>query len=252
MTDSPTHLPARRDAALTPAEAGDMPDLVRYAIGNQVPVEVLERIVALQERIMERDARAAFFEAMTRFRAECPQPKKTRQNIQFTVTRNGVKRPSMYSPLEEIDRVARPVAAKHGLTWTWDTLVDGDLIHYDCRLMHVMGHTQVSRVSLPHESKSGASPQQKFGSTQQYGMRYSLLAALGLTTADEDLDGAQAESCETITEEQLADLEALIEEVKADRARFLKFLGVENLSSLPVARLQGAIQALEAKRKGAS
>ena len=221
-----------------PAGAGEIPDMIRWALENDANVEVMERIVALQERVSLQNARMAFSQALSAFRAECPQPKKTRENIQFSVTRGGVKRHSMYSPLEEIDRVARPVAAAHGLAWTWDTKIEGDFMYVTCKLFHVAGHSETSTVPMPWESKAGSSPQQKLGSTQQYGMRYSLIAALGITTADEDLDGnAPDGSGQAITEGEAADLDQKIRESEANRARILEFACVERLEEVQAANL---------------
>jgi hypothetical protein len=230
----------------------DVGGLIRLALEKQVPVEVLERLVALSERVSERNARAAFFDALARFRAECPPIQKTRENAQFSVTRNGVKRASKYAPLEEVDRVARPVAAECGLVWTWDQRIDGEFMHVTCRVLHVMGHSESSTVTLPHASNAGSSPQQKFGGTQSYGMRYSLLAALGLTTAEEDTDGAGGEEDgggEAISDGDLADIEAKIREVGADRAAFLRVLGVERLGNLTSDRVPEVVRLLEEKRR---
>lgn len=226
----------------------DVSGLVRLAIEQKVPVEALERLVALQERVMERNARTAFVEALAAFRQECPPILKTRENEQFKVTRNGVKRPARYAPLEEIERVAGPVAARHGLTWTWDTRIEGDLMHITCRVMHVMGHAESTNVSMPYQSNAGASPQQKYAISQSYGMRYSLIAALGITTADEDTDGNTGE-VETITREQAADLTVLMDEVKADKARFFAWAGVDVMEDLPKSKLVEAKNILEEKRR---
>lgn len=248
MTDSKEVTVHSKSEAVTHDPEGSA--LITLAIEKQVPVEVLQGLVDLQNTVAERNARAAFFQAMTTFRAECPQIKKTRENTQFTVTRGGTKRPSKYAPLEEIDKTAGPIAAKYGLIWTWDTHVAEGLMHVVCRVSHVDGHSEVSTVSMPYESKAGSSPQQKYGSTQTYGMRYSLIAALGLTTADDDVDGNAPEgSGETITESQAADLEALISDVGADRTKFLRWLQVERLEDLSEQHLQTAINALEEKRK---
>jgi hypothetical protein len=157
----------------------------------------------------------------------------------------------MYAPLEEIDRVARPVAARHGLVWTWDTAIrkEDEMMDVSCRVLHELGHSETSTVSMPYESKAGSSPQQKFGSAQTYGMRYSLIAALGLTMADEDVDGDGAQAdVETITEAQAADLTALIEETGSDKAKFLAYFGIKALGEMPLDRHPHAIRMLEKKR----
>jgi hypothetical protein len=232
----------------------EMPGLIRVAIENNLDVEKLERLIALQERVMERSARMAFFEALASFRNECPPIRKTRENTQFQVTRAGVRRNGMYAPLEEIDRVARPVAAKHGLGWTWDTRVDDTLMHVTCRVIHVDGHTETTNVSMPFESKAGSSVQQKYGSCQTYGMRYSLIAALGITTVDEDDDGngsTGGEEVQKINQEQVANLTAMADEILSptDRVRFLRFMCVDAIEDIPASEFQRAFQAIENKRR---
>ena len=221
--------------------------LVRLALEQNRPVEVLERLVSLQERVADREARMSFVRALSAFRAKCPQPRKTKENSQFTVTRGGIKRPSMYAPLDEIERVARPVAADHGLVWTWDTSIDKDLMHVTCRVLHVDGHSENAVVSMPYASNAGASPQQKYAITQTYGMRYSLIAALGITASDEDTDGNVGET-DLVTEEQAANLRALVTEVGADEARFLKWLKVAHYEAIPAKDIDRAVRELEKRR----
>lgn len=53
----------------------------------------------------------------------------------------------------------------------------------------------------------------------------------------------------TITEDQEATLVALIEEVKADKQSFLKYMKVSNLSLIPATKYADAVAALEKKRR---
>jgi hypothetical protein len=213
-------------------------------------VEALERLVALKERMDDRAARQAFVVAMSDFRSQCPPIPKTRENTQFSVNRNGVKVPARYAPLEEIERVVRPVAAAHGLTWTWNTSVDDSLIHVTCKVLHVAGHYEQSTVSMPHGSNAGASPQQKYASSQTYGMRYSLISALGLTMADDDVDGA-APDAEKINVAELATLQALVDEAKPNMPRMLKHFGVTSLADLRTDQYDEALAVLEERRSRA-
>jgi len=54
---------------------------------------------------------------------------------------------------------------------------------------------------------------------------------------------------QTINDNQVANLEALIEEVGADKEAFLRMLKVESLAQLPASKYDGAIKRLEDKRK---
>jgi len=213
-------------------------------------VEALERLAALMERETDRRARMAYIEALGKFRDECPPIPKTRANSQFSkVNRAGVKGPAMYAGLEDIDAIARPVASANGLIWTWDTVVDEAMMHVTCKVLHVDGHRESATVSMPHESKAGASSQQKYAITQTYGMRYSLIAALGITTADADTDGnVPGQEPETITEAQVADLYALADEVGADLPKFLKWAGVEAMADIRASDYGRVVKALEKRR----
>ena len=252
MTSTGTSL-AERHAPQMETQAADVSGLVKLALEGGPSVEVLERLVALQERVTERNARMAYIEALSAFRAACPPIPKTRENTQFSkVNRAGVKVAAMYAGLEDIERVARPVAAANGLIWTWDTTVDDTMMHITCKVLHVDGHHETATVSMPHESKAGASAQQKYAITQTYGMRYSLIAALGITTADADTDGnVPGQASETITDEQVADLTSLAQEVKADLPRFLKYMGVAAMGDITTGEYARAKKALEDKRKRA-
>ncbi len=215
------------------------------------PVDVLERLVAMQEREGERLARKDFVQALSSFREACPQIQKTRENKQFSkVNRAGAKVASKYAALEDIDAIARPVASAHGLIWTWDTTVDDTLMHITCKVLHVGGHSETATVSMPYESKAGASPQQKYAITQQYGMRYSLIAALGITTADEDNDGNTGPEG-VISDDQMETLKNKMldadQKVGIDAAKFLEHLQVEFLKDLPAHKFEMAMNALYRK-----
>jgi hypothetical protein len=56
---------------------------------------------------------------------------------------------------------------------------------------------------------------------------------------------------EWITPEQAADLESLIEEVQADRRKFLKYLHAETIDKIRASEFSRAVAALEHKRGAA-
>jgi len=91
------------------------------------------------------------------------------------------------------------------------------------------------------------------GSAMSYGMRYLLKGIFNVAVGEDDDDGNGATPVERITEKQVADIEALMSDVGADRARFLqylnKWLGIESLDEIPAASYSGVIKALEAKRQ---
>jgi hypothetical protein len=234
-----------------PAPAGEVSELVSLAIREKVPVEVLERLVALQERVTERNARMAFFEAVAAFQEEVTEIPKSR--TAKIATRGGSSYSYTFAPLESITRTIRQPLRNHGLSYSWDTEPGErpDVLDVVCVLRHIDGHEERSRFPVPMKTDAAMSDAQKAGAALTYGRRQSLVAVLGLTTADEDND-APAQETAYVTDSQAADLGALADEVGADRDKFLGFLGVESFGEIPAARYKQAVAALERKRKGGS
>jgi hypothetical protein len=244
-----TEISTREETAVSIPAAEDPSGLVKLALEQGVSVDILERLVGLQERVSDRNARAEFFSALANFQDEAPEIHKSRTaNI---TTRAGGKYGYSYAPLENIVRAIREPLKRHGFSFTWDTEgLEAGVLNVVCVLRHVGGHEERSTFPVPTQTDAAMSGAQKHGAALTYGRRQSLTAVLGLTTADDDTDGADPRPASTgpITLEQYAELEAMIAEVQADRPRFLAYLGIDDLKKLPAGELKRAKDALERKR----
>jgi hypothetical protein len=228
--------------------------IIDKAAIHGVSVENLERMLAMAKDMRAEQAKAAYVLAMAEFQANCPAiPRKTVNSFFKTVDRNGVSKPRMYASLEDIGATIRPHLGPCGLSYKWSGMkVEGGVMSLDCIISHSKGHSERSTVSLPTESKAGASEAQKAGALMTYAQRYSLIQALGLTTCDEDDDGATASAdVETITESQAADLDTAIENVKGNKVAFCRRFNIGRLSELPASKLGEALAMVEAKRREA-
>lgn len=244
-----TVVATRSEPTAAVEQEGD--DLVALAIREKVPVEVLERLVALRERIAEKNARAAYFAALAGFQAECPEiPRTKTANI---ATNTGSDFSYKYAPLEAITRTIRPILQKYGLSYSWtvEESAKAGTLDVVTTLRHIDGHSETSRFPVPTENRAKMSEAQKNGSAFTFGRRQTLAGVLGITTAD-DIDGKAAAEAdddgELITEDQLATLTDRINEVGADFARFCAFMKVEALKDIRKADFDKAIRAL-AQRK---
>lgn len=238
-------------AADTPAQPSTIDRLLELAVREQVSVDVLERLEAMHERMMERGARAAFFEALHAFQEECPVVEKSEKaNI---TTKSGSKYGYTYAPLEEITETIRPVLKKHGLSYSWTTepveAANRDFLNVVCVLRHIAGHEERSVFPVPTQTKAAMSGAQKQGAALTYGKRQSLTSVLGLTTA-EDVDGAGR--AQPLDDSHIQAINEKIDEIREvaggfDYARFLNWLGVEALDDVAVDQFQPAMSALERK-----
>ena len=97
-----------------------------------------------------------------------------------------------------------------------------------------------STITLPTDSASAMSSQQKVGSAYTFARRLSLTAALGLTTTDDDIDGRDNDGGACITDDQANHLDALLTESKRDRAAFLRWLGAPTLHEIAASKYAAA------------
>lgn len=237
--------------------------LILAAVEKGAPIETIERLVALRERIEDRDAGKAFTRAMAAFQKDCPMiQKKTTAKI---TTASGGSYSYTYAELEEIVATIAPFVERHGFTYTWDTKVEHTgMLTVTIRIRHIEGHVETSSFELPTDTKSAMSSQQKQAAANTFAKRQTLIAGFGLTTTDEDTDGAEPRELDTraITEDQVTILEDLLaarvsgktpEKAEAFRARFLAHMDVESIERIPAGAYDRAVAALQPPApKGAS
>jgi len=239
----PRETAAQASVAIVQRGSAEVIGLLQQAIDKGVDVEALEKLLTLHERVADRAAAQEFAGALAAFQAECPPIRKTSKAE--IATRSGTRYSYQFASLDHIAEAVNPLLSTRGLSYTWDSETTDGSLRCVCTLRHVNGHSIQSSFACPLESKAGMSEQQKVAAALSYARRQSLTQVLGLTTTDPDTDAA---STETITEEQVANLESLMSEVGADRARFLSYLKVDSFDKLPESHFTGAIRALEAKR----
>ena len=229
------------------AAPGDMMALLRMAIDKGVPVETMEKLVTLHERVADRNAAQEFADALRAFQEQCPAIKRAAKT-DYT-TKSGTRVHYDYAPLKEIAKTVKPILARHGLSFTWDMVLADGVLTCRCIVRHQNGHREESSFAVPVEQTDRMSASQRTNSAATVARRQSLISALGLTDTDDDDDGAAPSG--KITEEQAANLEAFIDEVKADRGRFLRHFKVERLADLTDTAYAEAVRLLQEKRRSA-
>jgi hypothetical protein len=220
--------------------------MLQLAIQKGVDVTALEKLVALHERMTDRAAAAEFAHAMHTFQSVVPPIEKT-SKAEY-VTKKGSRVSYLFAKLEEIAKTINPLLADHGLSYTWDSEFTDRMLHVTCWVRHVNGHRECAKFSLPVESSSAMSEQQKHAAALSYGRRQSLIAALGLVTADPDTDGV---THETLSPDQQNNIEELLEASQMDRDKFFRFVGVPSgkIADIPEGAYEPARNLLTAKYK---
>jgi hypothetical protein len=231
------------EAAPVSESAAILQVIERAAMNPDVDIDKMERLLNMQERIMARNARSAYYEALAEMQPSLPTIGE-RGKIEV----NKVVR-STYALWEDINDAIKPVLARHGFSLSFRTGQGDGKIIVTGVLGHREGHSEETTMELPVDASGAKNPVQAVGSSTSYGKRYVASALLNLTSRNEDDDGSGGDSI-TISEDQYTVLANLMTEVGADKGRFERFLKVESLSDLPANRFEDARKALEAKRKG--
>ena len=216
----------------------------RAATNPDVDIDKMERLLEMQERIMARDAKAAYAAALAAMAPELPVIGE-RGGIK---DRNGNVQ-STYALWEDINDAIKPVLAAHGFALSFRTGREDGQITVTGVLSHRDGHSEETTITLPHDSSGSKNAVQAVGSSTSYGKRYTAGLLLNLTSRGEDDDGAAGGSGATITEAQVEALVKLAKEVGADIRKFCEYLKVDSLAAIPATRFGAAKAALEAKRK---
>lgn len=243
-TGAPPSAPATRSESPM-SETDSVRQLLQMAIEKSMPVESLEKLLAMHERVADRAAGQEFARALAAFQKECPPI--THSKKAKIVTSGGGNYSYTYAELDAIARVINPILAQHGLSYSWNTTVDErNRLTCECIVRHVNGHIAApATFSLPIENKSAMSEQQKVGAAATFAKRQSLIAALGITTSDDDFDGAAQVDPTPVNEDQVIALQDLLTESGRTLPKFLAFLGVDSLEKLPRVRFNEAKAALE-------
>jgi len=159
----------------------------RLATNPDVDVAKLEKLIAMQERIMAHNARAAFDTAFTTLQTELPEI-----NEQGRITRKDGSTISTYAKLEDIHEAIKPIIAKHGFAIRHRTEWPADkpgIIRIVGILTHCQGHREESVFEAKADQSDYRTDIQSQGSTVSYGRRYTTIDLLNIVTRGQDKDG---------------------------------------------------------------
>lgn len=255
LVAAPEALPPAPAVAVSPL----LDAIITLAKDPAMDADKLERMLAMQERMEQRQAERAFNEAFVRMKPKLPVIEK---DGRLTYPKDKSKPDgeqrlvSTYATWEAIDEAISPILSDHGFALSFTTERDaaGTLVVVAI-LLHAAGHaTRTPSPPLPCDSSGGKNNIQGWGSAMSYGKRYAATAALNLRTKGQDDDGKLA-GTKFITAQEADELRNLISETGTDDAQFCQFFGVAEVSNLTADNLVAAKNMLMTKRarkKGAA
>lgn len=231
-----------------PSEIATMFAIVsRAAADPAVDMDKLERLMAMQERAIGRQAELEFNSAMNIAQQAIGRIATDKVNQQ---TR------SNYASYGKLDKFCRPVYTENGFSLSFDTeqCPIPEYVRIVCFVSHSSGHTRKYHLDMPADGKGakGGDVMTKthaVGSASRYGMRYLLMMIFNLAIGDEDDDGNAASGSPRISEEQEIILRDMIEATGTEISKFLDYMGAITLSAIRLKDFGKAKTALEAKAR---
>lgn len=216
----------------------------RAATDPGFDVTKMEKLLEMHERVGARQAEAAFNSAMSEAQSEMGPISADAHNPQTK---------SKYASYAKLDRVLRPIYVKHGFALSFD---EGDSpkeqhVRILCRVSHKAGHSHTYHKDMPADGKGAKGGDvmtltHAAGSAMSYGMRYLIKGIFNVAVGEDDNDGNGDEP--RIGPGQIASLEGLISEVKADVPKLCRMLKIQTIADIRVGAFETVKAIIEAKR----
>lgn len=161
--------------------------LIARAIDKNLPIESMERLLAMRRELRAEWARDQYFSALAKFQKQCPIIGKSKK-----VNDKYGKHRYSYSPLEVIVEEVRDALEANGFSYTTATEQTPDSVTAICNAHHTAGHTESTRLTVPIDHEAYMSAPQKVASALTYATRYAFRNVFGIMTGDEDDDAISA------------------------------------------------------------
>lgn len=150
-----------------------------------VDVDKMERIMAMHERMLSKQAEVAFNTALAEMQTKLPE---LPENGKIKNKTGQVQ--STYVLWEDMNKIIKPILSEHGFSLTFRTGNEGAITTVTGVLRHRQGHSDECTMQLPRDDSGSKNSVQGIGSSTAYGKRYTASALLNLTSRGEDDDGA--------------------------------------------------------------
>lgn len=162
--------------------------LISQAISINANIEVMEKVFELHQKIQADDAKKVFFAAMSKAQAIMPIVEKS--NTASFRTKSGGNMSYKFASLDDVTKVVRSILPDSGLSYRHQVKQDANNVTVKCIVSHAGGHSEECLMSMPIDTSGQKNALQAIASTVSYLKRYTLCAAFGIATGEDEDDGA--------------------------------------------------------------
>jgi hypothetical protein len=199
--------------------------IARAASDPAVDIDKMERLIAMQERIQERQAKADFTAAKLTMRPYLPVIDMRGRIVIKDKNTGEITQETAFARFEDIHAAVMPVLTEYGFDLSFKNGLSPDgKVRVTTILDHIAGHSEDTYFDLPHDSSGSKNAVQAVGSSTSYAKRYGVLSILNIRVAGEDDDATTAIPPVTISVKQYDELQKLIVSTQSDSVKFVNYL----------------------------
>lgn len=166
--------------------------LLELAIMNNASIDVIERMMALEERYNANRAKSEYYENLSLLQSEMPEFKRTKK-VKFKAKDSDAITEYNFTPLGDMIKALKSLLKKYGFSYRYVfTPTQNGLIKCDCITTHKAGHQEITSMEAARDESGKKNNIQSIGSTRTYLQRYTLKAAFGIGSDEDDNDGRSA------------------------------------------------------------
>jgi hypothetical protein len=164
--------------------------LLQVAMNTGADLDRLQQLMNMQQQWEANQARKQFAEAMAAFKQSPPEISKDK-HVSFTTSRGTTS--YEHATLGNVCSAIVKALSQHGISHRWDLDQSNGRITVTCVLTHSAGHSEKTLLSSAPDDSGGKNSIQAIASAVTYLQRYTLLAATGTATNENDDDGRGTE-----------------------------------------------------------
>lgn len=181
---------AQRTPTVTGSTAND---LLLYVMQNGGSIAEVREFMQLKREYEADEARKAYVADMAQFKLNPPTIVKDKA-VGYT-NKDGTFTGYKHASLGNVTNAIVEGLARHGFSHRWDVKQEGAIAHVTCTITHRLGHSESVAMQAAKDDSGKKNAIQQVASAVAYLQRYTLLAATGLATHDQDDDdGASSEA----------------------------------------------------------
>lgn len=157
--------------------------IIQQSLSSGADVASIEKFIELQREEEDRQAERAFNLALSQLQSGMPQISKS--GVAKFKTKTG-EMSYNFDSLNDICNALRPLLFEAGLSYSFTQAQEGNQISVKCTIKHKSGHQVSNVLTAPADTTGNKNNIQQIASTVSYLQRYTLKAAFGIASVDDD------------------------------------------------------------------